>query len=124
MKILTPKIHGWLDYVAAIALIGVPFAIGLSELALWFSVAAGSGLILYSLITDYSASVAKLIPFGVHLWLDGAAAIAFIVAPFVFGWTGAVMTYYVVMGVGVLLVVALSAKEEPPGNSNETAATG
>jgi len=114
MKILNPQVHGWLDYAAALALIVAPFVLGLTALALWMSVAAGVGLVLYSLLTDYSASLAKLIPFRLHLLLDGLAALAFIVAPFAFGWSGVVMTYYLVMGVGVLMVVALSANEEQP----------
>lgn len=113
MKILSPKIHGMLDYVAALALITAPLVTGLTDGALWMSIAAGAGLILYSLITDYSASVAKLIPLRMHLILDTAAGLAFLIAPFVFGWAGAAFAYYLVMGSGVLLVVLLTASESP-----------
>jgi len=110
-RILTPTVHGLLDYAAAAGLIVLPFVLDLgaaSTLALWLSVAAGIGLIAYSLVTDYAFGASRLIPFRLHLLLDTGAAVAFVAAPFVFGWTGLVLGYYLVMAAGVLTVVALS----------------
>lgn len=115
-KILTPAIHGLLDYAAAAALIVLPFLLDLgavSATAQWLSVAAGVGLVAYSLATDYAFGAFGLVSFGAHLVLDLLAAVAFVAAPFVFGWTGLVMGYYLVMGAGVLVVVALTASDEP-----------
>ena len=111
IRFLTPAIHGILDYAAAAVLIIAPFVLGLaaiSPLAHWLSVIAGAVLILYSLITDYSYSVAKIIPFKAHLLLDLAAGIVFVVAPFIFGLGGVPMVYCIMMGLGVILVVALT----------------
>ena len=110
-KFLNPAIHGLLDYVAAAALIVLPFLLDLgatSQLATGLSVVAGIGLVAYSLATDYALGVFHVIPFRVHLMLDIAAAVVFVAAPFVFGWQGLVLGYYLVMGAGVLAVVALS----------------
>ena len=115
-RILTPTIHGLLDYAAAAALIVGPFLLNLgavSVLAQWLSVAAGAGLVVYSLATDYAFGAFRLFSFRAHLVLDLLAAVAFIAAPFVFGWSGLVQAYYLVMGAGVLVVVALSAIDEP-----------
>lgn len=115
-KILTPTIHGLLDYAAAAALIVLPFLLNLgaiSATAQWLSVAAGAGLVAYSLATDYAYGAFGLFSFRVHLVLDLLAAVAFIAAPFVFGWTGLVLGYYLVMGAGVLVVVALTTNGEP-----------
>lgn len=108
---LTPTLHGLLDYAAAAGLIVLPFLLDLgavSPLASGLSVVAGIGLVAYSLATDYAFGVFRLLPFRMHLMLDVAAAIVFLAAPFVFGWRGLVLGYYLVMGVGVLAVVALS----------------
>jgi len=110
-KILTPTLHGLLDYAAAAGLIVLPFLLDLgatSQLATWLSVVAGVGLVTYSLVTDYSFGVFRVLPFRAHLMLDVAAAVVFLAAPFAFGWGGLVLAYYVVMGIGVLAVVALS----------------
>jgi hypothetical protein len=77
-------------------------------LAHWLSVAAGSGLIAYSLATDYAFGVFGLVPFQWHLAFDLLAAAVFLVAPFVFGWSGLVLGYYLVMAAGVIAVVALT----------------
>jgi len=110
-RFLTPTLHGLLDYAAAAGLIVLPFLLGLGEtspLALWLSVAAGVVLIAYSLLTDYAFGVFGLLPFRAHLALDLTAAIGFVAAPFLFGWSGLVLGYYLVMAAGVLIVVALS----------------
>ncbi len=117
-RILTPTLHGVLDYVAAAGLIVLPFLLDLgahSPLAARLSVIAGIGLVAYSLATDYAFGVFGLVPFRVHLMLDLAAAIAFVAAPFVFGWSGIVLGYYLFMAAGVLAVVGLSHREEADG---------
>lgn len=111
MRFINSTFHGLLDYAAAITLIIAPFVLGLAEqsaFAHWFSVAAGAGLIAYSLITKYAYSLAKIIPFKTHLMLDLAAAIVFLLAPFLFGFEGIVAGYYWVMGAGVVMVVLFS----------------
>jgi hypothetical protein len=108
IRFLTPTIHGALDYAAAAGLIVLPFLLGFEGLALWLSVAGGGGLIGYSLLTDYKFSVASVLSFKTHLIFDLAAGAVFIVAPFVFGWTGLIMGYYFVMAFGVTAVVVLT----------------
>lgn len=110
MKFITPTIHGVLDYIAALALIAIPFVLGFNGLCLWLSVTGGAGLIIYSLATDCAFSIAKTIPFNVHIVFDLLAAVAFIVAPFIFGFSGVTQLYYIVMGIGVLAVVAFTSK--------------
>lgn len=111
MKFLTPTLHGLGDYAAAAALILGPLFLGIAEqsvIAHWFSIAGGIGLIVYSLLTDYTFSIAKAIPFKAHLLLDAAAGVAFLALPFVLGLDGVVRLYFFVMGAGVLFVVAVS----------------
>ena len=117
-KFLSPAIHGLLDYAAALALIVLPFLLpfdGAPAAAVWLSVAAGVGLIGYSLLTDYAFGPFRLLSFRVHLLLDLAAALVFVAAPFVMGWQGLVLGYYLVMGSGVIAVVALSRNDASQG---------
>ena len=111
MRFINSSLHGIMDYAAALALIVLPFLLGLEEqsaLAHWISVIAGVGLIGYSLITQYAFSLAKVIPFKLHLILDIVAAIFFLIAPFVLGFDGVAAIYYWVMGAGVVMVVVFS----------------
>lgn len=110
-RVLSPRWHGLLDFGAAAALLVAPFLIGLGSTApdaLGLSLAAGAALIVYSLLTDYDFSVASLISIRTHLALDVAAGVALLVAPLLFGFEGAARAYFLVMGLGVLGVVAVT----------------
>ena len=111
MKFLSKKLHGLGDYAAAAVLIIAPFVIGLKEqsvVAHFASIAGGVGLIAYSLLTDYTFSVANVIPFKVHLLFDSLAGLVLIALAFVLQLEGIAQAYMIIMGAGVLLVVAVS----------------
>jgi len=103
-----------LDYAVAAALIAVPLVLDFaatSWVATVLSVAAGVGLVIYSLLTDYSAGVRDLIPWRVHLTLDAVAAVVLLAAPFAFGFGGIARGFYVTVAVAVLAVVATTQLE-------------
>lgn len=108
LQFLNPTLHGILDYLAAGALIVLPFLLGFDGIELWLSVAGGAGLILYSLITDYQFGLAKLIPYNLHLVCDVSAGLALLIAPFILGFGPAATIYYPIMAIGVFAVVAVS----------------
>ena len=119
MRFISAQIHGYLDYAVAGALISVPLLLDFaasSMPAAAISIAAGIGLVAYSLLTDYSAGVRDLIPWRVHLTLDAVAASALLVAPFVLGFDGIARTFFVAVAVAVLVVVATTQlTTEPDG---------
>jgi hypothetical protein len=115
MQFISQKLHGVVDYAAAIGLIVLPFILGIAEtspIGHWVSIAAGVGLILYSLITDYSLSARQLISYNLHLLFDLAAGITFVVLAFALGLEGIAFGYYMVMGIAVIAVVLLSDRSE------------
>ena len=115
MKFLNSTIHGLGDYAAAAVLIIAPFFLGLKEQSLiahWASIAGGVDLIVYSLLTDYAFSIAKIIPYKVHLILDSLAGAVLIALAFVLKLEGIAQIYMIVMGAGVLLIVAVSQTED------------
>lgn len=114
MRFISPRFHGFLDYAVAAALIGAPFLLNFfaySVAAAAISVAAGVGLVVYSLLTDYSAGIRNLIPWRTHLTLDAIAAVALLVAPFVLGFGGLARGFFVIVAIAVLVVVATTQVE-------------
>lgn len=108
IKFIKDTQHGIIDYAVAIALIAAPYMLGFKStdpLAHWLSVCAGMGLFVYSLLTSYSVGARKLIPFKLHLALDFAAGVIFIIAPLLFGFEGIIRTYYLAAGISVVVVV-------------------
>lgn len=109
MRFITPRVHGTLDYTVAATLIGVPLLMNFaasSVAAAGISIAAGIGLVVYSLLTDYSAGIRNLISWRAHLTLDAIAAVALLVAPFAIGFDGFARAFYATVAIAVLLVVA------------------
>ncbi len=114
MRFINPRFHGFLDYAVAAALILVPFLLNFSAesaAATAISVGAGIGLVVYSLLTDYSAGIRNLISWRVHLTLDAIAAVALLAAPFVLGFGGVAAGFFITVAVAVLVVVATTQLE-------------
>lgn len=115
IRFLSPRLHGVVDYLAAAALITLPFVLGLGEthpLAKWLSVTTGAAVIVVSLLTDYRYGAVRVLPFRGHLVIDAAAATVFALAPTLFGFTGLDAWYYWLNAAAVFAVVAVSATGE------------
>lgn len=111
MTLIPSKFHGVLDYAVAATLIVTPLILGFEGVAKYLAIAGGLGLLIYSLITDYSVSARKLLPFRLHLILDFVAAVALTAAPFLFGFTGLEKAFYLVIGISVIAVVLITNPE-------------
>ncbi|HEV7821960.1 MAG TPA: hypothetical protein VGO84_12335 [Burkholderiales bacterium] len=110
MKVLDPKIHGVLDYALAFAFLLAPALFDFPEPAATLSYVIGFVYIGTSLLTRYPLGLLKWIPFPVHGTLESIMAVGFIVFPWLFGFADvpAPRNFYVVAGVGLLGVVAIT----------------
>ncbi len=114
MKFVTKRIHAFLDYPVAIALMVLPFLLGLGEtnpLAFQLSVATGVAALILTLLTDHHLGVFKVISYKLHLAVDFMVAIVFIIAPFIFSFEGMDAYFYWINGIAVFIVVSLHKSE-------------
>ncbi len=114
MRIVTKQIHALLDYPVAVALIALPFILGLgasNPVALQLSVVTGIAALVLTLLTDHQLGVWKVIPYKGHLLVDGLVGIVFVLAPFVFSFKGLDAYFYWINGAAVLIVVSLHKSE-------------
>lgn len=114
MKFVTKRIHAFLDYPVALALIGLPFLLGLGStnmLALHLSVTTGIAAFILTLLTDHHLGVFRLISYKIHLIVDLIVGIVFVIAPFIFSFEGIDAYYYWINGGAVLTVVSLHKSE-------------
>ncbi|MGG9998860.1 hypothetical protein ACQU0X_02120 [Pseudovibrio ascidiaceicola] len=114
LRFVTKSIHAYLDYPVAFALIGLPFILGLgasNPLALWLSVGTGTAALILTLLTDHLFGVLRVLPYSLHLAVDGAVGALFLLAPFLFGFTGLDAAYYFANGLAVAIVVSLHKPE-------------
>ncbi|WP_299893012.1 hypothetical protein [uncultured Ruegeria sp.] len=111
---VTKSIHAYLDYPVALGLIIMPFLFGLgasNPLALWLSVVTGVAAFLLTILTDHHLGVFRVLPYRLHLIVDGMVGVVFVLAPVVLGFTGLDYWYYMALGVTVLMVVGLHKPE-------------
>lgn len=109
-RFVTQKMHAMLDYPVAIGLMVMPFLLRLGQsngLALWLSVGTGVAAFLLTLITKHETGVVRVLPYSVHLAVDFAVGLMFMVAPIAFGFNGLDAWFYWANAAAVLAVVAL-----------------
>ena len=110
MRFVTKQIHAYLDYPVALALIALPFLLGLGEtnpLALQLSVATGIAALILTILTDHQLGVIRVIPYKIHLIVDLLVGIVFVIGPFLLSFEGLDAYYYWLNGAAVLFVVSM-----------------
>lgn len=101
MKVINTRVHGILDYLVSLILIGAPwiFDFARNEAETWVPIALGISAIIYSLITNYEMGAARVLSMRNHLGLDIASGIFLALSPWIFGFNDFVYLPHVVLGV-------------------------
>ena len=110
-RFVTKSINAYLiDYPIALVLIAVPFVMKVGEsapAAMWLSVVTGVAAALLAALTDHPTGVIRIIPYWLHLWVDRAVGLVFVIAPFACKFFGLDAWYYWVLAVAVLLTTSV-----------------
>jgi len=114
MRFVTKTMHAYLDYPVAIALLTLPFLLGLGgshQLALIAAPVAGAAAFVLTIFTDHHLGLVRILPYRLHLAVDLAVGITFLLLPLAFGFTGIDLAFYLLNGAAVVTVIALSKPE-------------
>lgn len=108
MKFITIRVHAVLDYLLGALLLAAPVLFGFENdrIETYLPVILGTGIILYSLLTDYELSISKMIPFRTHLRLDMIGGVLLAVSPWLFGFADFVYGPHLLIGlieIGIVL---------------------
>ena len=129
-RFITKSIHAYLiDYPAAVVLIAAPFVLKLGQsgpVAMWLSVLVGVAALLLAAVTDHPTGLVRIIPYWLHIRVDRAVGLVFVIAPFAFKFDWLDASYYWILAAAVLLTTSVfNAPEEPvvsrPGLGTRTA---
>ncbi|NOD63985.1 MULTISPECIES: hypothetical protein [unclassified Ruegeria] len=115
LRFVKRSVHAYLDYPVAVALMTLPFLLGLGQsnpLALWLSVATGVAAFVLTVLTDHHLGIWRVLPYRFHLAVDLLVGVTFLFAPSIFGFTGMDAAFYWLNGAAVVLVISLSAPEQ------------
>jgi hypothetical protein len=114
MRLLSTKVHGYLDYLVGALLIAAPWIFDFDRggAETWVPVILGVSAILYSLFTDYEMGATKGISMRTHLTLDMLSGVILALSPWIFGFADYVYLPHLILGI-MEIGVALITKREP-----------
>ncbi|WP_205511545.1 SPW repeat domain-containing protein [Longitalea arenae] len=124
MNLLSTRIHGYIDYIMGTLLIAAPwiFNFARDDASTFIPPILGITTIIYSLMTRYELSQARMIPMRRHLLLDTLVSLFLIASPWLFGFNDYIWEPHVILGCIGLLIVFISKREpgerRTPGERN------
>jgi len=106
MKILSPRVHGYLDYLVVAMLLLAPTIFGFAgtPASICYILAAlQAGM---TLLTAFPLGVAKIIPFTIHGAIEAVAAVFLLASPWIFdfSYVPAARNFYVASAVLLAIV--------------------
>ena len=119
MRILSPRVHGVLDYAIVALLLLAPALFGFAGVAATICYALAIVQLGMSLLTNYPLSIAKLVPFPVHGAIELATSIGLLAMPWIFGFhtVDAARNFFVVGAIGLGLVWLVTNYQGVPATS-------
>jgi hypothetical protein len=116
--IISPQVHGILDYPLAAVLIAGPLVLDFeSSAAKVISLVFGAGAAILAVGRNWSTGIVRIIPPLVQGYVDIAVTVAMIVLPFAVGFaaeTTALVFYLVVGGGGLLATLGTRFESRMP----------
>ena len=119
MKILSPKVHGILDYVVGLLFLALPYLAGweIATPQARVLLILGALTITYSIMTRYEVGLLGIIPFRVHLIIDMISGIFLLASPWLLGFADEMYLPHVLLGAfEIVAVLMTSAKKDPERN--------
>ncbi|MDR9365153.1 MAG: hypothetical protein RI575_07430 [Balneolaceae bacterium] len=104
IKVLTPRFHGYLDYLTVVIFLTAPLLLGLEGLSAIISYLLAAIYLLMTFLTDFSLGFAKLIPIKTHGWVETVAGPLVLLLPFVVGLYETARIFYITMGAFIIIV--------------------
>ncbi len=110
MKVISPRIHGYLDFLTVFIFLLAPTLLGLEQLSAILAYSLAVVHLLVTLASDFPFGVVKLIPFTVHGWIERMVGPLLIAIPFILNFSDeeVARNFYIVMGIIIVLVGILT----------------
>lgn len=110
MKLISPFVHGLLDYITMMSLLIVPLTVMMNGRPEFLIIGFALFEFILAVITRYPLGATRQVPFPVHGVIDLVSGVALIAAPFVLGFTHmeTERNFYLVLGVIYLVVWVLT----------------
>ncbi|WPR75981.1 SPW repeat protein [Algoriphagus sp. NG3] len=110
MKLISPKIHAYLDYGIAAILIGIPWIFGftMNGPEIWIPVIIGLITLTYSIFTRFKEEHFGIIPLRIHVISDVILGIFLAISPWITDFSKTSAIPHLVMGVLICAIALLT----------------
>lgn len=70
MKVISPRIHGYFDFLTVVIFLLAPALLGLSQLPAMLAYSLAAVHLIVTLTSDFPFGIFRLIPFAIHGWIE------------------------------------------------------
>ena len=110
MKVISPRTHGYLDFLTVVIFLLAPTLLGLGQLSAILAYSLAVVHLIVTLASDFPFGVVKLIPFTIHGWIERMVGPLLIAIPFIlnFSTEEVARNFYIAMGIIIIVVGMLT----------------
>ena len=117
MKLISPAVHGILDYMTCAFFAAAPSLFGLTGAYATVCYFLAGGYLVISLLTNMPLGLLKAIPFWLHGKLELASGPVFIISPWLFGFAENATARNLFVGAGIVFLVVYALTQWYPQDS-------
>jgi hypothetical protein len=116
MKIISTKIHSYLDYITGISFLAAPMLLTFqdSPAAIWTLMAAGGVILSMSIFTNYEGGLIREVPISVHLNADIITGLLLAASPWIFGFSDHIYLPHLILGLFEFAAAILTSRNAFP----------
>lgn len=116
MKIISPFLHGCIDYLAVLLIVAIPDRLGLAGLSADLVYGAAGVFLLLGLFTNMPLGALQLVPFRVHGAVEALSVLALAGAPWLFGFADQPLArnLFLVLALAMMAVVLFTDWQRNP----------
>lgn len=110
MKLISPYVHSWLDYLTMISLLIIPLTLKMNHRPEFLLIAFALFQFILAVITRYPLGATRQLPFSVHGVIELVSGVGLIAAPWLLDFTRMTVErdFYLVLGGFLVLLWVLT----------------
>lgn len=110
MKVISPRMHGYLDFLTVIVFLAAPILFELSRVPAMLAYSLAVIHLIVTLASDFPFGIVKIIPFTVHGWIERIVGPVLVAVPFVLGFANdeIARNFYIAVGIVIIIIGTLT----------------
>ncbi len=120
MKVISPRTHGYLDFLTVALFLLAPTLLGFSQVPAMLAYGLAVVHLLVTVSTDFPFGIFKIIPFVIHGWIERIVGPSLIALPFIPGFASEdiARNFYIAAGL-VIIVIGILTDYQGEKNNKE-----